>query len=89
MKKIIKGAFTRFRTDCQKCGCEFEYELEDVVTGLEVKCPDCGFHTPHHSDDGLASSRKLEDDFPNCQLSGCEAASKDCHKTCPHGKKER
>lgn len=32
---------------------------------------------------------ELEDDFPNCQLSGCEAASKDCHKTCPHGRKEQ
>lgn len=30
---------------------------------------------------------KVEDDFPNCQLSGCEAASSDCHKTCPHGVK--
>lgn len=32
---------------------------------------------------------RMEDDFPNCQLSGCEAASKDCHKTCPHGRKEQ
>lgn len=31
----------------------------------------------------------LEDDFPNCQLSGCEAVSKDCHETCPYGKRSR
>ena len=29
------------------------------------------------------------DDFPNCQLSGCEAVSKDCHETCPYGKRSR
>ena len=32
---------------------------------------------------------KVEDDFPNCKVSGCEAVSKDCHKTCPYGKKEK
>ena len=25
-------------------------------------------------------------DFPNCKISGCEAAHKDCHIGCPHGK---
>lgn len=29
------------------------------------------------------------DDFPNCQISGCEAASIDCHETCPYGRKEK
>ena len=29
---------------------------------------------------------KTEDDFPNCKISGCEAARKDCHIGCPHGK---
>ena len=26
------------------------------------------------------------DDFPNCKISGCEAAHKDCHLVCPYGK---
>ena len=26
------------------------------------------------------------DDFPNCKISGCEAARKDCHIGCPYGK---
>ena len=28
----------------------------------------------------------LIDDFPNCKISGCEAAHKDCHLVCPYGK---
>lgn len=28
-----------------------------------------------------------EDDFPNCTLSGCEAASARCHETCIYGRK--
>ena len=27
-----------------------------------------------------------EDDFPNCKISGCEAARKNCHIDCPYGK---
>ena len=29
---------------------------------------------------------KMLDDFPNCKISGCEAARKDCHIDCPYGK---
>lgn len=38
---------------------------------------------------GDVEVRVVADDFPNCQLSGCEAASTDCHETCPHGKREK
>ena len=31
-------------------------------------------------------SLKSKDDFPNCKVSGCEAARKDCHIGCPYGK---
>jgi hypothetical protein len=31
-------------------------------------------------------SLKSKDDFPNCKISGCEAARKDCHIGCPYGK---
>ena len=29
------------------------------------------------------------DDFPNCKISGCEAARKDCHIDCPYGKENK
>ena len=67
MKQIIKGAFTKFQTACEKCGCEFEYEFQDIFQdnfldvkdrGLTVICPDCGFYTYHDAEDGKPSSRK-------------------------------
>lgn len=70
MRKIIKGAFTKFETECQKCGCKFEYEFDDILCDwsthdLDVICPDCGFYTPHCYEDGLPSSRKeVEPDKP-------------------------
>ncbi len=56
MKKIIKGAFTRFGTNCQKCGCVFEYGLEDVMEMIDdsfaVVCPSCQAATQHYGCDG-------------------------------------
>lgn len=58
MKKIIKGAYRKFVTDCQICGCRFEYDIDDVsASEFDVVCPDCGFCTPHYVDCGLESSR--------------------------------
>lgn len=63
MKQIIKGAFTKFETECYKCGCVFRYGVEDITTDgvdghLNVTCPDCGFYTQHEGENGLPSSRK-------------------------------
>ena len=62
MKKIIKGAFQRFLTDCEKCGCSFEYELTDLARDRHdnpaVECPRCGYFTPHYGENGLPSSRE-------------------------------
>ena len=54
MIKVIKHGRTEFTHTCSRCGCEFTYEYEDIITnsygGLAVnaavasyvKCPDCG-----------------------------------------------
>jgi len=49
--KIIKHGETKFKITCPVCGCEFEYEFEDLVTKYDfikqVKCPDCGEWLTH------------------------------------------
>lgn len=37
----------------------------------------------------LPKPPESEDDFQNCKISGCEAARKDCHIGCPHGKENK
>lgn len=41
MIKIIKPGKTDFRLTCDKCGCVFEYNVEDIDDSY-VKCPTCG-----------------------------------------------
>ena len=41
MIKIIKPGKTDFRLTCNKCGCVFEYNTEDIVD-CYIKCPTCG-----------------------------------------------
>lgn len=57
-KKILKGAYTKFEVYCEKCGCQFEYGLEDIrgESGLEVQCPSCNYFTDHYPSNG--SNRK-------------------------------
>lgn len=40
--RIIKEGQKKFITTCSQCGCEFEYELEDIGAGNIVNCPCCG-----------------------------------------------
>ena len=44
--KIIKQGITTFKATCPVCGCEFEYNREDITTEFQtwrrVKCPCCG-----------------------------------------------
>lgn len=40
-RKIIKPGLKKFRAICPKCGCEFEYELEDISVLWSVTCPEC------------------------------------------------
>ena len=44
--KIIKQGKTKFTAYCDRCGCEFTYEMEDVV-GEIVRCPCCKNHIVH------------------------------------------
>ena len=52
MKRILKGPYTKFVSECLRCGCEFEYDFEDIFThpmdaSLEVVCPSCCYVTRH------------------------------------------
>ena len=46
MKKILRKAFSKYRSKCPYCDCEFEYESDDifygeVLGGAAVSCPNC------------------------------------------------
>jgi hypothetical protein len=57
---------------------------------MRIDLPGCGFKNCRYHFDGNCTKKseyekcliKVYDDFPLCSLSGCEAASNDCHKTC-------
>ena len=46
MIKIIKHG-NKFKTTCNKCGCEFTYQIKDLKSGLfsknYIECPDCSY----------------------------------------------
>lgn len=46
MKRIIKQGNLKFYKTCSACGCEFEYEIEDIVNDI-VECPCCKTQLPH------------------------------------------
>ena len=46
MIKIIKDGQKDFITKCPTCGCEFSYQLVDIVVG-SVVCPCCGGYVAH------------------------------------------
>lgn len=50
--KVIKHGETKFKITCPVCGCEFEYEFEDLVECYlpgfkQITCPDCGEWLTH------------------------------------------
>ena len=47
MIKVIKEGKQNFRATCSKCGCVFEYELEDLFPLEYVLCPCCKDHVYH------------------------------------------
>lgn len=51
MIKIVKPGQKEFKGYCDRCGCEFTYEHEDIVAGT-VECPTCG-HSYYHPSRGL------------------------------------
>lgn len=52
MIEIIKQGQTKFTAHCYKCGCEFTYEMEDVVDD-GVICPCCANHIVHMDPMGI------------------------------------
>lgn len=61
--KVIKHGETKFKIICPVCGCEFEYEYEDLVEcyipGLkQIKCPDCGEWLTHKRAEPVKSLEK-------------------------------
>lgn len=54
MMKIIKKPAEAFRKDCDRCGCIFEYDLDEinkrdsVAEQDTIKCPGCGKEMAHH-----------------------------------------
>ena len=52
MKIIICEPCEKFRATCIYCGCEFEYDLDDVHDKYEpfVKCPNCDTHNVHDAE---------------------------------------
>ena len=88
--KIIKqGKQTKFKKICPDCGCEFEYEQEDVNVDYTVClttypgkyntyviCPCCGKHLHHGYTEAIGYS------YPDVTYTTTETWYKDCDK-CP------
>ena len=49
MIKILKPGQKEFHGYCDRCGCEFTYEFEDISISGTVECPTCGKHYYHPS----------------------------------------
>lgn len=50
MKKILTPGLKKFVVKCNRCLCEFEYELSDtykMITTEYVKCPECNQELLH------------------------------------------
>lgn len=67
MIKIIKAGKTDFRMTCNKCGCVFEYNVEDINDGY-IKCPTC------HKDYYGFEPENLEKTLFDTGLAECEPA---------------
>lgn len=46
MIKIIKDGQKKFIGNCNTCGCQFSYEINDISHGT-VLCPCCGGYCTH------------------------------------------
>lgn len=64
MIEVIKHGKTKFTATCANCGCEFTYEVEDIVDG-KIACPDCHKEFPHIMTSGYISAPIYYP--PNCR----------------------
>lgn len=61
--KVIKHGESKFKITCPFCGCEFEYEFEDLTDTFlpelkQIKCPDCGEWLTHKGAEPVKSLEK-------------------------------
>jgi hypothetical protein len=66
MIKIIRPGKTDFRKTCDKCGCIFEYNVEDIDDNY-IKCPTCS--KLHY---GFEPDYEMEKDLAKCEPIGTE-----------------
>lgn len=48
MIKIIKSGKKEFIATCSNCGCQFSYEVEDVIAN-HICCPECDSLITHQT----------------------------------------
>lgn len=82
--KVIKHGPKKFRIICPNCGCEFEYEIEDVEYG-HVECPDCKKSVQH------PNQNEYQIPYINTPLTPIPCVSSEAHslgwpdcETCPN-----
>ena len=66
MIRIIENGRTKFETRCDRCLCDFEYELNDLATYYSseyVPCSCCGHKVEHapKCDEAIIYASKLAD----------------------------
>ena len=79
--EILKQGQTKFTVTCANCGCEFTYELEDIV-GSVVICPCCGNHIVHTKSRVIVNypygTIPCLDNINNTQLSSFPKSCEEC-----------
>lgn len=63
MIEVIKHGLKKFKVTCTNCGCEFTYELSDIV-GSGIECPDCCHYVVHQ---GFGNNNGSLYYPPNCR----------------------
>ena len=69
MIKIIKDGQKKFIGNCNTCGCQFSYELNDISLGT-VLCPCCGGYCAHKIINQNIGNINVNDDFTTAITDG-------------------
>ena len=77
--EIIKQGQTKFTAHCYKCGCEFSYEMEDVI-GAVVMCPCCGNYIVHTN--SIGTIKYPSDAIPCSNPTSTKISTNDYVKKC-------
>ena len=52
MMEIIKPGHKKFKTTCDRCGCEFTYTKNDICYS-DIHCPECGNYIVHKLENAI------------------------------------